>query len=233
VRGSIPFVLLTALVATGLPTSAPASRSQAATELSGQSGPGVAIDLRDSSGNRVEQLAPGTYTITVRDLSDVHNFHLSGPGVDRSTAVDAVETVVWTVTLVDGTYTYECDAHPSVMRERFTVGAAPPPPPPPPPAPPPSPPPAATPTLVATLGPGAAISMKLAGKAVGSLRAGAYAVVVRDRSPRHAFRLAGPGVSRKTGDRFRGTVRWRVTFRAGVYRYWSSPAGVRRTLRVR
>jgi hypothetical protein len=229
-RGSVLVLLAAALIATGSGGPAPASRSQAATELVGQSGPGPSVSLRDANGNRVEQLAPGSYRITVRDQSDVHNFHLAGPGVDMSTSVDLIETVVWTVTFADGSYTFVCDAHPTVMRGRFTVGTAPPPPPPTTTT---TPTPAPTPTLVATAGPGAAVSLKLAGKAVGSLRAGPYVIVVRDRSAKHSFRFAGPGMSRKTGERFKGTVRWRVTLRAGTYRYWSSPGGNRRTLRVR
>lgn len=233
-RRSIPVLLAAALIATGSVGAGPASKSQTTTELVGQSGPGLSISLRDASGNRVDQLAPGSYRITVRDQSDVHNFHLSGPGVDMSTSVDLIETAVWTVTVVDGAYTFVCDAHPTVMRGRFTVGAAPPPPPPTTtttttttttPAP--------TRTLVATAGPGAAVSLKLAGKAIASLRAGAYVILVQDRTAKHAFRFLGPGMNRRTGDRFKGTVRWRVTLRTGIYRYWSSPRGVRRTLRVR
>jgi hypothetical protein len=187
-RGSIP-VLLAGALTTGSADSGPASTAQAATELVGQSGPGPSVSLRDASGNRVEQLAPGTYRITVRDQSEVHNFHLSGAGVDMSTSVDLIETVVWTVTFVDGTYTFVCDAHPTVMRGRFTVGAAPPPPPPTTTTTTPTP--APTPTLVATAGPGAAVSLKLAGKAIASLRAGTYVILVRDRSAKHAFRFAG------------------------------------------
>jgi hypothetical protein len=229
-RGSIPVLLAAPLIATGSGGPAPASRSQTATELVGQSGPGLSVSLRDANGNRVEQLAPGSYRITIRDQSEVHNFHLSGPGVDMSTSVDLIETVVWTVTFVDGTYNFVCDAHPTVMRGRFTVGAAPPPPPATTTTTP-TPPPIRT--LVATAGPGAAVSLKLAGKAVASLRAGTYIILVRDRTAKHAFRFVGPGMNRKTGDRFRGTVRWRVTLRTGIYRYWASPGGKRRTLRVR
>mgnify|MGYP003693997893 CR=1 FL=1 len=62
-----------------------------------------------------------------------HNFHLSGPGVDQKTDVEASGTVNWTVTITDGTYTFICDAHPTQMKGSFTAGNVPPPPPPPPP----------------------------------------------------------------------------------------------------
>ena len=44
-------------------------------------GPGFSISLVDESGNLVTHLDPGTYTITVKDLSAEHNFDLTGPGV--------------------------------------------------------------------------------------------------------------------------------------------------------
>ena len=84
-------------------------------------GPGFSISLTQN-GTRVTHLDPGTYTIAVDDKADVHNFHLFGPGVDQSTAVDAITTATWTVTFQDGTYTYDCDAHPASMIGKFTVG---------------------------------------------------------------------------------------------------------------
>lgn len=72
------------------------------------------IVLTDASGEVVEQLAPGTYTIEVRDLSRIHNFHLLGPGVDEATSVPEVEDVTFTVTLGEGDYRYLCDPHPTM-----------------------------------------------------------------------------------------------------------------------
>ena len=80
------------------------------------------------------KLDPGTYEITVDDLSEEHNFHLSGPGVDRATEIGDVGTQTWTVTLRDGTYTYVCDPHQGTMRGSFTVGNVTTPPPTPKPA---------------------------------------------------------------------------------------------------
>jgi hypothetical protein len=209
------------LLAAVLALSGAAPAPAAPTELIGEVGPERTISVKDTDGVLVLVLDPGTYTFTIRDNADVHNFRLFGPGVNQATDVAQVGTVVWTVTLSEGTYSYMCDPHAQVMRGSFRVRAAVPPPPP------------LLGTLVATVGAGRAASLRsVEGTPVTSLSAGAYAVVVRDRSTKQSFRLVGNGVSRSSGARFKGTARWRVTFRAGVYRYWSSPKGVRRTIRV-
>ena len=66
------------------------------------------------------------FSLTVDDRSDGHNFHLFGPGgVDVATDVAAVGVKTFSVTLVDGTYTYICDVHPVQMKGTFTVGTRP------------------------------------------------------------------------------------------------------------
>jgi plastocyanin len=85
-------------------------------------GPGYSISLTQN-GTKVTHLDPGTYTINVDDQADIHNFHLTGPGVDQSTTVDGTGTTTWTVTFSDGTYNYICDAHPTTMKGAFTVGS--------------------------------------------------------------------------------------------------------------
>jgi plastocyanin len=173
-------------------------------------GPDFNISLRDAQGATVTQLDPGPYRIFVEDRSDFHNFHLFGPGVDRVTSVEELESVVWEVTFVEGRYRFVCDPHATDMRGAFTVGN-----PPPLPAPPPR--------LVATVGPSATISLTLNGRRVSSLAAGRYTITVRDRSRRHNFHLTGPGVNRKTTVARTGTFTWAVTFRAGVHRFVSDP----------
>ena len=79
------------------------------------------------------------FSLTVDDRSDGHNFHLFGPGgVDVTTDVAAVGVKTFSVTLVDGRYTYVCDLHPVQMKGTFTVGTAPPSTPPPANPPPPT-----------------------------------------------------------------------------------------------
>ena len=39
--------------------------------------------------------SPGTHDFQVSDSATIHNYHLSGPGVDESTGVTETETVTW------------------------------------------------------------------------------------------------------------------------------------------
>jgi hypothetical protein len=77
------------------------------------------------NGQPVSEIPTGTYTIQVRDRSRFHDFHLTGPGINKSTTVAFVGTVTWTVTLAEGIYTFVCDPHSSVMHGTFGVGRAP------------------------------------------------------------------------------------------------------------
>lgn len=179
------------------------------------------ISLRTASGGSVDNLPVGTYEIEVNDHSAMHNFHLSGPGVNQATTEGFVGTVTWTVNLQDGRYTFMCDPHPTQMRGSFTVGIPTPPPPPPPP------PPTAT-TLMATVGPGATISLRTrSGRRVRQIRRGRYRIVVRDRSAMHNFHLIGPRVNKRTTVAFRGTRTWIVTLRRGTYRFVCDPHAAR------
>ena len=83
-------------------------------------GPGFTITL-DQNGNAVSTLAAGTYTIAVDDKSDIHNFHLTGPGVDKATDVGGTGKETWKVELKDGSYHFQCDPHASSMNGSFTV----------------------------------------------------------------------------------------------------------------
>jgi plastocyanin len=89
-------------------------------------GPGYTITLRFPNGSRVQQIPAGTYTIEVNDLSREHNFHLSGPAVNRATTVAATGKVTWTVTFRQGRYRFVCDPHIPVMSGSFVVGKPPP-----------------------------------------------------------------------------------------------------------
>jgi hypothetical protein len=77
----------------------------------------------------------------------------------------------------------------------------------------------------------------LTGKGVPVVRVVAgrpYSIVVRDPSQTENFHLSGPSGSRTTTRRFVGTVRWKMTFAKGSYRYRSDahPA-LRRFVRAR
>lgn len=90
--------------------------------LEGETGPGFEIEVKQN-GEDAESVAAGTYTLTVEDKSNMHNFHLIGPGVDEEvTDVGFVGKKTVTVTLQKGTYTYQCDPHAaSGMKGTFTV----------------------------------------------------------------------------------------------------------------
>ena len=100
----------------------PASMGNAATpKLSGVSGPGFTITLK-SGGKAVTTLKPGAYTIVVSDKSSIHNFHLFGPGVNKTTSVPFTGTQTWAVTFKPGSYTYQCDIHAATgMKGTFKV----------------------------------------------------------------------------------------------------------------
>ena len=115
------------------PTAAPEGASPAAEAPGGGAVPllegavGTAEDpeafelvLTDSSGAPVETLPAGDYDIRVQDPATLHNFHLTGPGVDETTPIPGTQEVVWRVTLAPGEYTAVCDPHPG-MRTSFTV----------------------------------------------------------------------------------------------------------------
>ena len=72
-------------------------------------------------GKPVKTLKAGTYKIVVSDPSSSHDFHLSGPGVNKTTSVGGKGTFSWTVKLKKGTYKYVCDPHSSFMKGSFTV----------------------------------------------------------------------------------------------------------------
>jgi len=91
------------------------------TTLDASVGPGFDISLKTADGADVSTLTAGSYTIEVNDQSDIHNFHLSGPGVDESTGVSDTGTTTWKVTLEDGSYHFQCDPHSGQMNGDFQV----------------------------------------------------------------------------------------------------------------
>jgi plastocyanin len=212
-------VLIAVAGALTLPGTATAQQNP---KLLASVGPGftITLTLADGYGEAVRQVAPGTYDIVVTDRAEVHNFHLTGPGVDQRTEVEFMGSVTWTVTLREGTYTYLCDPHSTQMRGTLTVGQ------PAAPAPAPAPTAPAKPgRLNASVGPGFTISLKtLAGRVVRSVKAGLYTIVVRDRAAIHNFHLTGRGLNRKTGVPFVGTATWQVRFVKGqTYRFVCDP----------
>lgn len=212
----------------------PAGAGAQGTTVFGTVGPGFTITLRDAAGNPVTTLDAGTYTFQIDDKSDAHNFHLTGPGVDKATEVEQVGTVTWSVTLVAGKYHFQCDPHASLMKGDFTVGAAtttttaattttsPPPVPAPAPV-----------RLAAAVTAGGTVALTRAGARVSVVKAGPAVIVVADRSKKGNFHLVGPGVNKATSKLGTGTVTWRVTLKRGVYKFGSgATTALRRSFRV-
>jgi hypothetical protein len=174
-------------------------------------GDSFTIDLKDASGNHVTRLAPGTYTVLVHDYSGQHNFHLAnepdGKDVDFFTTVPFVGDQTFTVTFHEGfRYVYACEPHFQTMFGSFFVTAEPETPPAPPP--------------VGKITARVAATVSVAPRTV---TPGTYAITVRDLSATKNFHLVGPGVNRRTTKAFRGAVTWKVTLKAGTYRFGSDP----------
>jgi hypothetical protein len=209
--------LLAAVIAACLVAVAPTGADNG--QLVGTVGPGFGIFLKDSSGVAVTHLDAGTYTLLVHDLSEEHNFHLTGPGVDVTTDVAFTGDQTFTITITNGTYDYVCDVHSSTMHGRFTGGTTPPP--------------TTTTSLPAPrpltlrVGPGRTLA------APAHLAKGRYAITVRDASAADNLHLKGLGVDRKTGVAFKGVAHWTVTLKAGSYRVFSDAhRTLTRTIRV-
>ena len=182
-------------------------------QLQASVGPGFTISFKDASGAKVTHLDPGTYAIHVVDQSDMHNFDLTGPGVSKSTEVTEVGEQDWTVTFTDGTYRYVCDVHATSMKGSFTVGNVPT---------------TAVLKMSASVGPGQKIAFARTAKA------GKTTITIRDLTAKDNFHLTGPGVNKKTGVAFKGTVKWTVTLKAGTYTYRSDAhKGLKGTLKVK
>jgi plastocyanin len=219
-----------ALLGASVGTSAPAQNPK----LHAKVDAGFTITLTDDAGAPVTKLDPGTYDIEVEDETSDHNFHLIGPGVNRSTTVAGVVKQVWTVTFTDGVYTFQCDPHSTSMRGTFTVGN---------PSTQPPPPPSggaitAKSRLVLTSGPGFSITLKTtAGKTVRTMKRGTYRVTVRDRASVHNAHIVAPGYNRRTTPlSYVGTQTWSVRLaKTGTLRFLCDPharAGMRGSAKI-
>jgi len=63
---------------------------------------------------RVASIKAGAVVIRVSDRSATDNFHLIGPGVNRSTTRLGKTTATWRLNLKRGLYAYRSDATPSL-----------------------------------------------------------------------------------------------------------------------
>ena len=79
------------------------------------------ITLTTEDGTPVTSLPAGDYTLEIVDKSDIHNFHMTGTGVDVMSEVGSQEDEDYPITLVAGSYHYQCDPHSSTMNGDFEV----------------------------------------------------------------------------------------------------------------
>jgi len=103
----LPIALVGVFLAVAAVGNASTSKSAG---LVGEAGPGYTIEVK-LNGKDLKTIKAGTYKLKVEDKSSLHNFHLIGKGVSKSTTVPFTGDKTWTVTLTPGTYTYQCDVH--------------------------------------------------------------------------------------------------------------------------
>jgi plastocyanin len=106
-----------AMIVAGLALAAPALAATQENTLDGTVGPAFTITMnrpgRKPSTNMT--VKAGTYLITIVDKSSIHNFHLTGPGLNKLTSVPVTGTTKWNVRLKKGTYHFVCDPHRTIM----------------------------------------------------------------------------------------------------------------------
>jgi plastocyanin len=90
--------------------------------VNGTVGPGFTIGLT-MNGKRVTNLKAGTpYRFVISDRADIHDFHLSGPGLNRVlTGVEFTGAKSFVLRLKKGSYRFVCDPHASFMHGSFRV----------------------------------------------------------------------------------------------------------------
>ena len=110
---------LIALAVLAAALAAPAAFAATPT-LKGVDGPGYTITLKQGT-KKVSKLKAGTYIFKISDKSSQHNFHLTGPGVNKTTSVGKTGTFTWKLKLKKGTYKFVCDPHSSFMKGSFKV----------------------------------------------------------------------------------------------------------------
>jgi hypothetical protein len=111
----LPAALLVAAVV------AVSSASAAPKTVNGTVGPGFTISL-NLGGKKVNRLKPTTYKFKVTDKSSIHDFHITGPGVNTViTGIGFKGTKTVAIKLKKGRYRYFCDPHSSFMHGSFRV----------------------------------------------------------------------------------------------------------------
>jgi len=118
IRTLIPLAVLAGTLVVVAPSNA---SKTALPKLTGTVGPGFTISTK-RLGKLFKTIRPGSYSITVADKSNIHNFRLRGPGVNKEiTTISFVGTKTVIVKVRKGKYTFVCDPHATIMKGSFTV----------------------------------------------------------------------------------------------------------------
>jgi hypothetical protein len=104
------------------PTPKPKPPATKIPKLLATVGPKNTITLRSATGAVLKRVKAGTYSITVRDRTKAHNFHLVGKGVNRKSGIAAVGTLAWKVKLSAGVLRFYSDRAPKTVKGSIRVG---------------------------------------------------------------------------------------------------------------
>ena len=114
------YMLVIAVAACVFAATASATGVKKPSAVYGVVGPGYTITLKTAAGKLVKAVPHGLVIFHISDRSSDHDFHLTGPGVERSTEVAQKGAFVWRATLKAGkTYNYKCDPHEIIMHGHF------------------------------------------------------------------------------------------------------------------
>lgn len=116
------FAAAVAVIACILALAGTSSAAPAPKTVQGSVGPDFTINLT-AGGKTVSKLKAGVpYRLVINDRSAIHDFHLTGPGLNRMlTTVDFTGTKSFVLTLRKGVYRFFCDPHASIMHGSFRV----------------------------------------------------------------------------------------------------------------
>ena len=116
------FLLLAVAIAAAALAATGGGSAATTKTVNGTVGPGFTITLT-MQGKNVTTLKAGTpYRFVISDRANIHDFHLSGPGINRVlTGVEFTGTKSFVLRLKKGSYRFVCDPHSGIMHGRFQV----------------------------------------------------------------------------------------------------------------
>jgi plastocyanin len=103
------------------PPPTPKPKPPATPKLLATVGPKNTISLKNASGATLKTVKAGTYSITVRDRSKLHNFHLVGKGVNRKSGLPGTGTLTWKLKLSAGSLRFFSDRSPTTVKGSVKV----------------------------------------------------------------------------------------------------------------